>query len=197
MKQAHFRSYAELNDFLPPGRRNVTFAHAFEGRASVKDLTEAVGVPHTEVDLIRVNGESVDFSHVVKAGDRISGLGLRATRRRHAHSGRPQFWHSAPDIKLQCHCRARGRGTLYGTGSRRARKPGVIPVTGQRRGDPAPGNLAVNRQRSGNRSRASVQKMTCLPSNNSPAISRSGSFLSIQEASSGLVVVLHSSAFQE
>lgn len=39
---------------------------------SVKDLIEALGVPHTEVDLVLANGESVDFSYRVKDGDRIS-----------------------------------------------------------------------------------------------------------------------------
>mgnify|MGYP001084246786 CR=1 FL=1 len=72
MKQATFRFYAELNDFLPPQKRQVAFSHPFEGRPSVKDLIEALGVPHTEVDLILANGESVDFSYIVQDGDRIS-----------------------------------------------------------------------------------------------------------------------------
>jgi len=72
MKQATFRFYAELNDFLPPQKRQVAFSHSFEGRPSVKDLIEALGVPHTEVDLILANGESVDFSYIVQDGDRIS-----------------------------------------------------------------------------------------------------------------------------
>ena len=72
MKQARFRFYAELNDLLPADKRQVTFTHFFENRASVKDMTEALGVPHTEIDLILVNGESVDFTYLVQDGDRIS-----------------------------------------------------------------------------------------------------------------------------
>jgi uncharacterized protein with PIN domain len=72
MAKADFRFYAELNDFLPSSRRYVTFAHSFQLRASVKDLIEAQGVPHTEVDLILVNGEPVDFSYLVREDDRIS-----------------------------------------------------------------------------------------------------------------------------
>lgn len=72
MSQANFRFYAELNDFLPPERRKRTFTHRFEGRVSVKDMIEALGVPHTEVDLILANGDSVDFSYLVQDGDRIS-----------------------------------------------------------------------------------------------------------------------------
>ena len=69
---AFFRFYAELNDFLPFERKQVAFAHEVNGRRSVKDVIESLGVPHTEVDLILVNGESVDFSCHVENRDRIS-----------------------------------------------------------------------------------------------------------------------------
>lgn len=72
MPRVHCRFYAELNDFLPPSRRQVTFAHEVKGRAAVKDVIESLGVPHTEVDLILVNGESVDFGYLVQEGDRIA-----------------------------------------------------------------------------------------------------------------------------
>lgn len=72
MACASFRFYEELNDFLPPERRKVAFRHCFERRASVKDVIESLGVPHPEIELILVNGESVDFSHIVRDGDRIS-----------------------------------------------------------------------------------------------------------------------------
>jgi len=42
------------------------------GRRSVKDLIEGLGVPHTEVDLVLVNGQSVDFSYRLSPGDRVS-----------------------------------------------------------------------------------------------------------------------------
>jgi uncharacterized protein with PIN domain len=66
------RFYAELNEFLPRAKRQVPFAHRLTERASIKDVIEAVGVPHTEVDLILVNGHSVDFSYLVEDGDQIS-----------------------------------------------------------------------------------------------------------------------------
>jgi uncharacterized protein with PIN domain len=72
MPRATFRFYAELNDFLPPARRRKAFIHAFHGRASIKDMIESLGVPHTEVDLILANGQSVDFRHPVCDGDFIS-----------------------------------------------------------------------------------------------------------------------------
>ena len=72
MAIAHLRFYEELNDFLPPSQRKVEFEHRFERRTSIKDMIESLGVPHPEIELILVNGRSVDFSHIVKDGDRIS-----------------------------------------------------------------------------------------------------------------------------
>jgi uncharacterized protein with PIN domain len=72
MNCSELRFYAELNDFLPPERRFASFACRFQVSGSVKDLIEAAGVPHTEVDLILANGESVDFSYLVRDGDRIA-----------------------------------------------------------------------------------------------------------------------------
>ena len=71
-RYASFRFYAELNDFLPAVRKQVAFDHPFDGCPGVKDLIEAIGVPHTEVNLILVDGRSVDFDHRVQDGARIS-----------------------------------------------------------------------------------------------------------------------------
>ena len=72
MACARFRFYAELNDFLPPARRKVEFEHCFDRRASIKDMIESFGVPHPEIELILVNGKSVDFDYIVADRDRIS-----------------------------------------------------------------------------------------------------------------------------
>lgn len=66
------RFYAELNDHLAPGERYGTLEKTLYVPCSVKDLIESFGVPHAEVDLITANGESVDFSYLVRDGDRIS-----------------------------------------------------------------------------------------------------------------------------
>jgi hypothetical protein len=72
MKTAYFRFYEELNDFLPKEKQKVRFAHNFLGRVSIKDMIESIGVPHTEIDMILVNGEPVDFKYLVKDRDEIS-----------------------------------------------------------------------------------------------------------------------------
>jgi hypothetical protein len=72
MKTACFRFYEELNDFLPPEKRKIRFKQNFTGRTSVKDIIESLGVPHTEIDMILVNGRSVNFSCLLKDKDEIS-----------------------------------------------------------------------------------------------------------------------------
>jgi len=69
---AQFRFYEELNDFLPPGRRRADFAYSVAGTRSVKDAIEAIGVPHTEIDLILVDGKSVGFDRVLRGGERVA-----------------------------------------------------------------------------------------------------------------------------
>jgi uncharacterized protein with PIN domain len=72
MALACFRFYAELNDFLPPGRQKQPLRRRFDVSGSVKDFIESFGVPHTEVDLVLVNGEPAPFSRLVLDGDRVS-----------------------------------------------------------------------------------------------------------------------------
>ncbi|UCH64681.1 MAG: Mut7-C ubiquitin/RNAse domain-containing protein [Ignavibacterium sp.] len=72
MHKIYFRFYEELNDFLPEPKKKKRFEHLFIDRASVKDMVEALGVPHTEIDLILVNGKSVNFNYIINDGDDIS-----------------------------------------------------------------------------------------------------------------------------
>jgi uncharacterized protein len=69
---AEFRFYEELNDFLPPGRRKRSVTVGIDRGRSVKDAIESLGVPHPEVDLILVDGESVGFDRVLHGGERVA-----------------------------------------------------------------------------------------------------------------------------
>jgi uncharacterized protein with PIN domain len=69
---AQFRFYAELNAFLAPRRRHGAFHHACARDASVKHMIEALGVPHTEVELVIVNGAPADPAQRIADGDVIS-----------------------------------------------------------------------------------------------------------------------------
>ncbi|MDQ4129445.1 MAG: MoaD/ThiS family protein, partial [Actinomycetota bacterium] len=70
-KYVTVRFYGDLSrlawDADQAGQAQVTFDVA----RSVKDVVESCGVPHTEVDLVLVNGESVAFERLVDDGDRI------------------------------------------------------------------------------------------------------------------------------
>jgi uncharacterized protein with PIN domain len=70
--RASFRFYAELNDHLSPDDRYKTLEKRFAVPGAVKDMIESFGVPHAEIDLIVANGRSVDFSYMVRDGDRIA-----------------------------------------------------------------------------------------------------------------------------
>jgi len=72
MSKATFRFYEELSDYLPEKMRKVAFTHFFEKPTPIKELIESMGIPPGEVDLILVNGISVDFSYMVKDKDRVS-----------------------------------------------------------------------------------------------------------------------------
>ena len=69
---ADLRFYAALRDFFSSDRRSGTVTRSFDVPGSVKDMIEACGVPHTEVEAILANGAAVDFSYRVQDGDRIS-----------------------------------------------------------------------------------------------------------------------------
>lgn len=103
MPNATFRFYRELNDFLPRSRQQREFEQHFLLSGSVKDAIESIGVPHTEVDLILANGESVDFDYRLRDGDRFSvypvfeSLDISSVTRLRPHPLRE------PRFVLDCH----------------------------------------------------------------------------------------------
>jgi uncharacterized protein with PIN domain len=50
----------------------VSFPYRFEGTPAVRDLIQAIGVPHSAVDLVLVDGRSVDFSKRLYGGERVA-----------------------------------------------------------------------------------------------------------------------------
>ncbi|MFH1296112.1 MAG: Mut7-C RNAse domain-containing protein [Bacteroidota bacterium] len=72
MNSADIRFYEELNDFLPQIKRKVSCQVYFRGHPSIKHVIESERVPHTEVDLILINGRSVSFAEKVQNADIIS-----------------------------------------------------------------------------------------------------------------------------
>jgi uncharacterized protein with PIN domain len=118
---ALFRFYEELNDFLPEPRRKVDFAIEVDRARSVKDAIESAGVPHTEVDLILVDGRSVDFTHLLYGGERVAVYPMferldiaPLTRLRPRPLRDPRFVADTHLGKLARHLRMAGFDTLWG-----------------------------------------------------------------------------------
>ena len=72
MLRITIRFYEELNDFIRADLRKRPIEKTLAQTTTVKDLIESFGIPHTEVDLIVVNGESSGFGRRVADGDKIS-----------------------------------------------------------------------------------------------------------------------------
>ena len=72
MAIATLRCYEELNDFLPHAWRKRDFTVAFDSPAPARHLIETAGVPHTEIEILLLNGESVDLEARVQDGDRLA-----------------------------------------------------------------------------------------------------------------------------
>ena len=70
--RAHFHFHRELRGFFADPGAAISLKYDFDGKPSVKDAVEAIGVPHTEVDSIVVNGTPVGFGYHLKDGDAVS-----------------------------------------------------------------------------------------------------------------------------
>lgn len=66
------RCYAELNDFLPPERRQREVEVRLGSGAPVRHLVVNLGIPPTEVELVLINGVSSDLAATLQDGDRVA-----------------------------------------------------------------------------------------------------------------------------
>lgn len=123
MAVLRLRAYQELNDFLRPARRGREFEVIVSGSPSVKDVVESIGIPHTEVDVILINGESVGFDRPVRDGDRVAvypqfeSLDVASLQRlRPAPLRRPRFVLDGHLGRLAAYLRLFGFDCLYQPG---------------------------------------------------------------------------------
>lgn len=72
MTHATFRFYARLNAFLPAERRGQALHCRCARDATTKHMIEALGVPHTEVALVLIDGEPVGLERLIEDGDRVA-----------------------------------------------------------------------------------------------------------------------------
>lgn len=92
-----FQFHGELNDFLLYGQRETSINYEFNNSPSVKDSIEALGVPHPEVELIKVNGRFEDFSYQIGQDDEVevypwnSNISANDSNRISIYHGTPRF----------------------------------------------------------------------------------------------------------
>lgn len=72
IRTSYFRFYEELNEFLTVEFFKKNYPFSFSGTPSVKNSVETIGVPHTEIDLILVDGISVGFDYLLRGGEHVS-----------------------------------------------------------------------------------------------------------------------------
>jgi uncharacterized protein with PIN domain len=120
MVTARFRFDASLNDFLPRHRRHTEISCVCARAATVKHMVEALGVPHTEVTRVLVNGESCGLDRLLHEGDRVvayppsTACNACGPRQRQAlPPGHPRFIADAHLGGLARMLRMAGFDTLY------------------------------------------------------------------------------------
>jgi len=121
MASALFRFYAELNDFLPARQRLRDNPIEFQPPCPLRHLIETFGVPHTEVEVILMNGRSVGLEQPVVDGVRVSvypmfeALDITPLLRLRERPLRdPRFVADAHLGRLARYLRLLGFDTLYG-----------------------------------------------------------------------------------
>ncbi|MBD0295640.1 MAG: hypothetical protein ICV84_10665 [Flavisolibacter sp.] len=70
-KKALFHFYGSLQDFLPKVRKGLAIPYTFTGTPAVKDAIEAIGVPHVEVEAIRVEEKWIGFYDKLQEHDQV------------------------------------------------------------------------------------------------------------------------------
>jgi uncharacterized protein with PIN domain len=69
--RACFRFHGELNELLAPSRRDREFAQTAGGTDTLKHVIESLGVPHTEVGRVTVNGVEAPLTAAVHDSDSV------------------------------------------------------------------------------------------------------------------------------
>ena len=98
MARARFHFHGRLAEFLAPDRRGREFESECARRATVKHMIEALGAPHTEVELVLVNGSPAGFERIIAESDLIevypqgeAPVSAASAALREPLPGRPRF----------------------------------------------------------------------------------------------------------
>ena len=119
-KKVLLRLFGELNDFLKDPDLKIREIN-YKDRQTIKDILEGIGIPHTEVYLMKKEDKIIDFSYLVKNNDLIKVYpvfrtldlerGHETTRKKYPFE--PKFIADAHLGKLVSYLRILGFDTLY------------------------------------------------------------------------------------
>lgn len=119
MPEVTFHFHSALTEFLSKENRQAVLHVNFEGHETIKHLIESLGIPHTEVDVILVNGVSVDFTYQPEYADEVDVFPVQAfteTSVQHLQpviTGEPRFVLDGHLGKLASYLRLMGFDALY------------------------------------------------------------------------------------
>jgi uncharacterized protein len=120
MIQVSVRWYGELNDNLPAEQQYIIFNHHLESRIAVGEFASQCGIPIDLIDLVLVNGISVDSRYLLKNNDRAAFFPVfesfdiaGVTKVREHPLREPKFILDVHLGKLASHLRMLGFDTLY------------------------------------------------------------------------------------
>ncbi|HVN49135.1 MAG TPA: Mut7-C RNAse domain-containing protein [Bacteroidota bacterium] len=116
----HIRWYGELNDHLPLEQQYSHIVHHLERRITVGEFVSRFDIPVDSIDLVLVNGTSVDLEYFLNDRDTIAvfpvfeSFDISSLEKIHEHPlRRPKFVLDVHLGKLANHLRMLGFDTLY------------------------------------------------------------------------------------
>jgi len=112
MKVARFDFTPNLQPLLKRDLRGKPVELPFKGPQSVKHLIESLGIPHTEIGPLHVNGNMVGLDYIVHSGDRFEVRAVAPEDR----ATEPTFVLDGHLGRLVSHLRMLGLDCLYNNG---------------------------------------------------------------------------------
>lgn len=112
-KAARFEFPPELSALLRHSLRGGEFVYEFNGPQTAKHLIEALGIPHTEVGALTVNGESRGLGYLVQDGDHLQAFACQYDPANRGRLTPPRFILDGHLGRLTAYLRILGLDCLY------------------------------------------------------------------------------------
>jgi len=103
MAECSIRFFGVLNDLIPSGMKDQFSPFIYRGSPSVKHVIESLGVPHTEVDLIKLNDLPVGFDKKITPGSTIKIFPVTSQDKGYSSERLQKRWDIPPKFVLDNH----------------------------------------------------------------------------------------------